>query len=574
MRDFSELYYQRPNAADLQRQLKRLIRRFKKRQEKTNRHEIFKEFQSLVDQYNEMKRLALLRQNQSSADFYANELSFYNSLNPLIEELVVDFYELFLSSDLELDPDDPVEVALNQRAVTTLQLYGPHYREALALERQIIHSELRRLKTLKRMLTGHSSDSPKFNAFLRNPDPDLRYQAWQRLSTELIAGESEGSANYLKILRLRQKMQSDSGLESPYNYAAIHSKLYFSEHRDWHQFKQNLTRYFMPLHEAFKQLRVRKLGEDYLQIQNFMTLLSTEGLTQLPQADAGFLKRLSTYVDQRLGGQSLFSDLLSHGYMQELGRLDLDFTEIPLSLPLSKNAVMLHQDFLSCPIDLALRSLLGDFGRTLLLYSSLRNYPGQEIIPEAPFAEAMAELGLVAILNVSPFSQPTVTEVKKTDILMEGISTDELIDLLLARFILLLPSFLQRADFELQVNAYQLNKAQDIAELWKRLSYKYYPELKRSASPAFKYGFDHQLQAELFTHPFSSLELPLALLILLNEQPWHRNNYIIAEKLNRFLLSNRSLSLAKRLHSAGFKAPEGEEFFSRAAFALADRLQL
>lgn len=572
MRNFLELNYQRPNIAELKRRLKRLSKRFRREQEVYERQNILEEFQALLQQYEEMYRIALLRQNLHKSEFFANELSFYNSIKAEVDALISDFYAEFLRTKLEFKAADPAQSTINRLALDSLALYGPDFSEARELERQIIRDEWGRLSRFRRQLCN-SFSTIQFASYLRPAEFQKRYNNWQKFSEELLRHSVEASENSFKILKLRQHLQNAGGFSSAYEYAKNYSKLFFATQGEWLKFKEGLAKTFMPLVRAFLDSRVRKLGEDYLEAENFFSLLGPEGLALMPTVDSSFIGDLAGILDEGLGGDlGFFTSLHRTGYIQELQQ-NLAIEELmPMTLPHSKQAVILYPAYEGAPIDLAVEGLIREFSRGLLAYATLKNYPARQAWPESPLIEAFAELALFSSFAPSRRLQLNYSQDRRD--LDLAISKDSILDLLLARLLLNLPRRLLMADFELQLNTYEIGDLREISELWRRLSLRYYPQLRQEAFLGLKNGYEHQLQISLFLKPFSSLEFLLAFVLVLYEQPWQKNPYLLMEKFNRLLSSNRSLPLEKRIRSAGFKGLEDKDFLERAAFALADRLQL
>ena len=573
MRPFSQLHYQRPNFTELTRQLKRLARRFKRERDLELRQEILREFQDLYEDYQEMYLLALLRHQLNKSEFYANELSVFQSVEDELKVIVDDFYTEFLRAKVNFSPQDPSQATLNRLALDRLQLYGPNFREAKEIESAFLLRERRRLEKIKRRVSGTDSVI-HFQQSLRHPQPEERLAAWHELSHELMAHEVDSATDYLHLLLLRQHLQNAGGYASAYQYAYHYSHLYFEQQSDWIAFKEGLERHFMPLFQSFFQSRIRRLGEATVKVENAFCLISDEGLSHLPSAGPDFLTLLSQDYDLRLGGENaFFTTLLQEGYMQELGSsIDLQ-AEMPIFLPKSRQVVLLYPAYTGAQIDLCLHELSAEFARQLLRYATVQNFPARQAWPEAALAEALCEFGLLAIF--SRRQHRFESEVNGDEALLGVITRDELIDLLLARALMLLPQQLFMADFELQVNAYEVKTRKDIAELWRRLAHRAYPDLDRSEVLAFQKGYERQLNFELFAAPFVSLEFILALCLILYEQPWQKgNDQKLLSKFMRFVMSNRSLPLPKRIENAGFTGLSDPDFLARAAFSLANRLEI
>ncbi len=568
MKPFAELYYQRPHAANLKRRLKRLIRRFDTSGEQAQKRAALNEIAEIFKEYEEMKRLAIFRSHQPGDSFYKQELLFYASMDEDVAKLQNEFHDVFLRADFTLNPEDPQEVATGQRAVFQHKIQGQYLDESLAYEAGFQKRNRLRIAAIRETLNGSRSRPESYEQLL-NADTVSRNEAWETLNAQLAKHHESAATDYLNFVRLRCKMGEYAEYASPYDYAAVRQRLRFDEKEEWDRFRGEFSAHFLPLQETFRKLQLKKLGAQATRLQDVLLLVPAKIHQDMPLLSERFMERMTLALDERLGESSLFHDLCELGYIKSLEEFQLEFAKHPVSLPASGNAVLLVPEVAGRHLLNVIERVFAECGRGLLHFSTLRNYPGADPRDEAPGADAMAALGLSLLFTRedSPL-RPLDEEIS------ESYTLQLLTDLLLARYLYLLPHFLLMADFESLIYKNPDIGPAEVAEVWRAQRMLYYPELDYSELSSYAKGYDWQLMLNLFESPFSSLEEPFALATLLAEQPWRQRAHRLDSKLNRFLLANRNLRFDVRLETAGFKSPSAPEFFPTAVFSIMDRLEL
>lgn len=568
MKPFAELYYQRPHAANLKRRLKRLIRRFETAKEQPQKRAALTEISDIFKEHEEMKRLAIFRSHQTGDSFYKQELLFYASMDEDIAKLESEFHDVFLTSDFQLNPDNPQEVATGQRAVFQHRIQGQYLDESLAYEAGFQKRNRLRIAEIRKALGGSRSRPESYEQLL-TADTVARNRAWTILDEQLQKYHESAAIDYLNFVRLRTKMGEYAEYATPYDYASVRQRLRFDTKPEWDHFRGEFATNFLPLQETFRRLQVKKLGDQATRLQDVLLLVPAAIHQDMPLLSEHFMERMTLALDERLGEGHLFHDLFANGYIKSLEEFQLEFAKHPVSLPASGNAVLLVPEVEGRHLLNVIERLFAECGRGLLHFSTLKNYPGADPGDEAPGAEAMAALGLSLL-----FTRDDSPLRPEDEAISETYTLALLTDLLLARYLYLLPHFLLMADFESLIYKNPELEPDEVAEIWRAQRMLYYPELDFSELPGYAKGYDWILQLNLFESPFSSLEEPYAFATLLSEQPWRQRAHRLDSKLNRFLLANRNLRFDVRLETAGFKTPAAPDFFPTAVFSLMDRLEL
>jgi len=260
---FSKFKYERIDINEVRNKMQKLIINFNKTDSFEGQCTIINEINIIRDEFKSMQVLASLKKNFNiNKNFYCEEMDYYDESEPILENLVCDFYKVLAGSKYEKSLRNKYGDKLFDLANMKMKCTSEEILEELQKEKRLVTEYVELSESIKAIYEGHELTRWEFDPFICSKNRNIRKSAYEVQSEMYAKVEEKMQKLFDKFVKLRHKMALKMGYKNfiEMGYARMNRIGYDNEMIA--NFRKQILEYVVPLNTELIKRQGERLGID------------------------------------------------------------------------------------------------------------------------------------------------------------------------------------------------------------------------------------------------------------------------------------------------------------------------
>lgn len=212
---FNEYVYTRPDFESFKNTFYQALEIFNNAKTADEQIEAMATISQLRLDFSTMENLAYIRHTMNTQDaFYADEIAYFDEMNPLMAELENAFYQALLSATFEADLQKRFGSLLFEKARLKQKTFNKAIIEDMQQENKLTTEYRKLLASAKIEFEGKTRNLSQMAPFAQSKDRDMRKRASQAVSAFFSDNESTLDRIYDDLVKARNTMAKKLGYSS------------------------------------------------------------------------------------------------------------------------------------------------------------------------------------------------------------------------------------------------------------------------------------------------------------------------------------------------------------------------
>ncbi|WP_028531532.1 M3 family oligoendopeptidase [Paenibacillus sp. UNC217MF] len=212
---FSEYAYIRPDAKQIEQQMKRLISSFEAADSFEQQDDIMSDINKLRNEFDTQVQLVSIRHSIDTNDeFYKAEQEYMDEVVPVIQEYITDYYRALVNSKFRSELEQKWGIQLFQLAEKMLKTFSPEIIEDLQLENKLSTEHSQLIASAKIPFEGEERTLAQLTPFELSTDRDMRKRASEARFGFMAENEAKFDRIYDDLVKVRTKIAKKLGYEN------------------------------------------------------------------------------------------------------------------------------------------------------------------------------------------------------------------------------------------------------------------------------------------------------------------------------------------------------------------------
>ncbi|GAV13461.1 M3 family oligoendopeptidase [Paenibacillus sp. NAIST15-1] len=212
---FSEYAYVRPDAKQIEQQMKRLIRSFEAAESFEQQDDIMSDINKLRNEFDTQVQMVSIRHSIDTNDeFYKAEQEYMDEVVPVIQEYITDYYRALVNSKFRPELEQKWGIQLFQLAEKMLKSFSPEIIKDLQLENKLSTEHSQLIASAKIPFEGEERTLAQLTPFELSTDRDMRKRASEARFGFMAENEAKFDRIYDDLVKVRTKIAKKLGYEN------------------------------------------------------------------------------------------------------------------------------------------------------------------------------------------------------------------------------------------------------------------------------------------------------------------------------------------------------------------------
>lgn len=261
---FSQMKYERPNIDAVKKQLTELSERFRRAEDYESARSIFLEREQLEKHIMTLFSLVEIRHAIDTRDkFYEEEMNFWNSVMPELEEYNQEWTKAMLESSYRSDFENEYGTLMFLKAEMERKTFSPEIIPDLQKENEWKTAYEKLLASAQIPFEGNVYTLSQMSPFKSDPDDDRRLAAWKAEGQWYKDHQEELDELYDQLVHVRDSMGRKLGYDgyTQLGYYRMQRNCYTKE--DVEKFREAVVKYLVPVADSIYREQAKRLGKTY-----------------------------------------------------------------------------------------------------------------------------------------------------------------------------------------------------------------------------------------------------------------------------------------------------------------------
>ena len=261
---FSQMKYERPNIDAVKKQLTELSERFRRAENYESARSIFLEREQLEKHIMTLFSLVEIRHAIDTRDkFYEEEMNFWNSVMPELEEYNQEWTKAMLESSYRSDFENEYGTLMFLKAEMERKTFSPEIIPDLQKENEWKTAYEKLLASAQIPFEGNVYTLSQMSPFKSDPDDDRRLAAWKAEGQWYKDHQEELDELYDQLVHVRDSMGRKLGYDgyTQLGYYRMQRNCYTKE--DVEKFREAVVKYLVPVADSIYREQAKRLGKTY-----------------------------------------------------------------------------------------------------------------------------------------------------------------------------------------------------------------------------------------------------------------------------------------------------------------------
>lgn len=261
---FSQMKYERPNIDAVKKQLTELSERFRRAENYESARSIFLEREQLEKHIMTLFSLVEIRHAIDTRDkFYEEEMNFWNSVMPELEEYNQEWTKAMLESSCRCDFENEYGTLMFLKAEMERKTFSPEIIPDLQKENEWKTAYEKLLASAQIPFEGNVYTLSQMSPFKSDPDDDRRLAAWKAEGQWYKDHQEELDELYDQLVHVRDTIGRKLGYDgyTQLGYYRMQRNCYTKE--DIEKFRAAVVKYLVPVADSIYREQAKRLGKTY-----------------------------------------------------------------------------------------------------------------------------------------------------------------------------------------------------------------------------------------------------------------------------------------------------------------------
>ncbi|MDE6280695.1 MAG: M3 family oligoendopeptidase [Oscillospiraceae bacterium] len=261
---FSEMPYERPDLEGLKQKLSGLIQRLKDAASYEEAKAVFLQQEQEQKHLMTQRSLAHIRHTIDTRDeFYDNEVKFWNTAGPQLQEYAQAWTAAMLASPFRKDFENEYGDLMFINAEIELKTFSPEIIPQLQQENELTTEYEKLLASAQIPFEGKTYTLSQLTPFKSDPDDERRLAAWKAEGQWYKDNQEKLDGIYDQLTHLRDEMGKKLGYEgyTTLGYYRMGRNCYTKE--DVEKFRAAVVKYLVPVADRVYREQAKRLGKQY-----------------------------------------------------------------------------------------------------------------------------------------------------------------------------------------------------------------------------------------------------------------------------------------------------------------------
>ena len=261
---FSQMKYEHPNIDAVNKQLTDLAERFRRAENYESAKRIFLEREQLEKHIMTLFSLVEIRHSIDTRDkFYEEEMNFWNSVTPELEEYNQEWTKAMLESSYRSDFENEYGTLMFLKAEMEQKTFSPDIIPCLQKENEWKTAYEKLLASAQIPFEGNVYTLSQMSPFKSDPNDDRRLAAWKAEGQWYKEHQEELDELYDQLVHVRDTMGRKLGYDgyTQLGYYRMQRNCYTKE--DIEKFRAAVVKYLVPVADSIYREQAKRLGKTY-----------------------------------------------------------------------------------------------------------------------------------------------------------------------------------------------------------------------------------------------------------------------------------------------------------------------
>ncbi|MGX8795902.1 M3 family oligoendopeptidase [Fusibacter sp. JL298sf-3] len=281
---FNEYPYVRLDVEKLQADFTRLISAFKSAESFEEQDRLMAEINDLRNETESMFTLASVRNSiDTTDDFYDNEKTFWDEVEPVYQGLISTYYEALVASRFKKELEDKWGKQIFTIAELSLKVFKPEIIELLQKENKLVSEYVKLTASAKILFEGEERNLSQMTPFSQSKDRNTRIMALKAVTAFFESNEDAFDRIYDDMVKVRHEIALKLGFK---NYIELgYARLTRSDYdaNMVANYRKQVYEDLVPLANSLRARQAKRLGLDSLKYYDEQLEFNTGNAT--PKGD-------------------------------------------------------------------------------------------------------------------------------------------------------------------------------------------------------------------------------------------------------------------------------------------------
>ncbi len=281
---FNEYPYVRLDVEKLQADFTRLIGAFKSAESFEEQDRLMAEINDLRNETESMFTLASVRNSiDTTDDFYDNEKTFWDEVEPVYQGLISTYYEALVASRFKKELEDKWGKQIFTIAELSLKVFKPEIIELLQKENKLVSEYVKLTASAKIQFEGEERNLSQMTPFTQSKDRNTRIMALKAITAFFESNEDAFDRIYDDMVKVRHEIALKLGFKNyiELGYARLTRSDYDADMVA--NYRKQVYEDLVPLANALRARQAKRLGLDSLKYYDEQLEFNTGNAT--PKGD-------------------------------------------------------------------------------------------------------------------------------------------------------------------------------------------------------------------------------------------------------------------------------------------------
>ena len=262
---FNDMHYERPDIQDVETNFRELLSKFSSAETLDEQVRVIEDVNALRNHFMSMSTLASIRNSiDTRNDYYREEKSYFNQVNPTFESLEIEFRRAITSSEYRKELEKTFGSQLFRISDLAVQFFSPDIIEDLQQNNELITEYNKLVASAKISFDGQELTLSQLGKYLNVPDRAVRKAAYEARYGFFASHEEEFDDIYDRMVRVRTSMAKKLGYDNfvKMGYARMNRTDYGPA--EVAAFREQVRKLIVPLAGKLRERQRIRIGVDSL----------------------------------------------------------------------------------------------------------------------------------------------------------------------------------------------------------------------------------------------------------------------------------------------------------------------
>lgn len=262
---FNDMHYERPDIQGVEANFRELLSKFSSAETLDEQVRVIEDVNALRNHFMSMFTLASIRNSiDTRDDYYREEKSYFNQVNPTFESLEIEFRRAITSSEYRKELEETFGSQLFRISDLAVQFFSPVIIEDLQQNNELVTEYNKLVASAKIPFDGQELTLSQLGKYLNVPDRAVRKAAYEARYGFFASHEEEFDDIYDRMVRVRTNMAKKLGYDNfvKMGYARMNRTDYGSA--EVAAFREQVKKSIVPLAEKLRERQRIRIGVDSL----------------------------------------------------------------------------------------------------------------------------------------------------------------------------------------------------------------------------------------------------------------------------------------------------------------------